>query len=204
MNLPHQIIAGYRMIMLSHTLRSSVVAVVLGCLLASCAPATPPAQPLPDPATSNAEQLVAKAHILWGHNDTCSDPEQAIAYLNSALDLKPDNAYALLLRGRAYNQLNLAEQAFEDLTASLRLKPTTEAYAWRAFVLLREGNLRGARSDLESAFSLDGDRRHAYNIRGLLHLEEGDDKAACDDFEEGADAGAPGWFDKARQAGLCR
>ncbi|HIU17624.1 MAG TPA: hypothetical protein IAB01_04115 [Candidatus Avidesulfovibrio excrementigallinarum] len=192
------------MIMLFQAACRSALAVCLGIMLTSCAPATPPAQPLPDPVTSNAEQLVAKARILWGHNETCSNPEQAIAYLNSALELTPANAYALLLRGRAYNQLNLAEKAFEDLTSSIRLAPTTEAYTWRAFVLLREGNLRGARVDLESAFSLGGDLRHAYNIRGLLHLEEGDESAACDDFEDGADAGSPVWFDKARQAGLCR
>ena len=204
MSVTHPNIAGYRMIMLFHTACRGVFAVYLAGMLASCAPATPPAQPLPDPVTSNAEQLVAKARILWGHNETCANPEQAIAYLNSALELMPTDAYALLLRGRAYNQLNLAEKAFEDLTSSIRLQPTTDAYAWRAFVLLREGNLRGAQTDLESAFSLGGDRRHAYNIRGLLYLEKGDEKAACDDFEDGADAGSSVWFDKARQAGLCR
>ncbi len=204
MNVTHLIIADYRMIMLFQTVFRGAFAAILGLALLSCAPATPPAKPLPDPVTSNTEQLVAKARILWGHGDTCQNPEQAIAYLNSALELTPNHANALLLRGRAYNQLNLAEKAFEDLTESIRLEPTTEAYAWRAFVLLREGNLRGARSDLESAFSLGGDRRHAYNVRGLLHLEEGNEDAACDDFEDGAEAGAPFWLDKARNAGMCR
>ena len=190
--------------MLYQTVFRGIFATALGLALLSCAPATPPTQPLPDPVTSNTEQLVAKARILWGHGDTCQNPEQAIAYLNSALDLTPNHANALLLRGRAYNQLNLAEKAFEDLTASIRITPTTEAYVWRAFVLLREGNLRGAKSDLDSAFNLGGDLRNAYNVRGLLHLEEGDEKAACDDFEDGADAGAPFWLDRARNAGMCR
>ena len=36
-----------------------------------------------------AEQLFAKAHVLW-KGETCTDPEKALEYLDEALKIEPD------------------------------------------------------------------------------------------------------------------
>ncbi len=173
-----------------------------GCSLFSSSPQAPALLSEPQSNTSS-DNLYAKALVLWGHEDRCSNPEQAIALLNSVIEKNPHHAEAFLLRGRAYNQLNLAESAFNDLTSSIRICPSANAYAWRGFVLLREGNTRGAWRDIEMALDLDENSRHALNFRGLLRLNEGDMQGACEDFEQGAKEGEDSWYQKARDEGMC-
>ncbi len=150
-------------------------------------------------------QFYAQALLLWeGHGETCSNPEKAIALLNSAIEKDASCAPALLLRGRAYNQLNLAESAFNDLTSSIRITPTSDAYAWRGFILLREGNLKAAENDINKALSINPSSRFAHNFLGLLCLEKGDHKEACSELHIGAELGSPAWLHKAQKEGICK
>ena len=74
-----------------------------------------------------AEQLFAKAHVLW-KGETCTDPEKALEYLDEALKIEPDYPQALIRRGLALSQLGYADDAFDDLTKAIRLEPSAEAY----------------------------------------------------------------------------
>ncbi|MBR5734334.1 MAG: tetratricopeptide repeat protein [Desulfovibrionaceae bacterium] len=179
-----------------------------GCSLFSGSPAPAPqaVQSAEPPSIKpEAAHFYAQALLLWeGHGETCSNPEKAIALLNSAIEKDASCAPALLLRGRAYNQLNLAESAFNDLTSSIRIAPTSDAYAWRGFVLLREGNLKAAENDINKALGIDPSSRFAHNFLGLLRLEKGDEKAACSELHTGAELGSPAWLQKAQKEGLCK
>ena len=73
-----------------------------------------------------AEQLFAKAHVLW-KGETCTDPEKALEYLDEALKIEPDYPQALIRRGLALSQLGYADDAFDDLTKAIRLEPSAEA-----------------------------------------------------------------------------
>lgn len=159
-----------------------------------------------------AEQLHAKARILWGTEDVCSDPEQAIAFLNSALEIEPDYPDALLRRGLAFAQLGHPEDAFEDLTKAIRIVPTAELYAWRAQILLGEGMLKGALQDADEALRLgpaspqrrDDATPRAHNVRGAVLLEEGRNDAACAEFKVAASAGVDFYLKKSIEAGICK
>ena len=91
-----------------------------------------------------AEQLFAKAHVLW-KGETCTDPEKALEYLDEALKIEPDYPQALIRRGLALSQLGYADDAFDDLTKAIRLEPSAEAYLSRGICLLQQGNTAGAR-----------------------------------------------------------
>lgn len=72
-----------------------------------------------------AEQLFAKAHVLW-KGETCTDPEKALEYLDEALKIEPDYPQALIRRGLALSQLGYADDAFDDLTKAIRIEPSAE------------------------------------------------------------------------------
>ena len=93
-----------------------------------------------------AEQLFAKAHVLW-KGETCTDPEKALEYLDEALKIEPDYPQALIRRGLALSQLGYADDAFDDLTKAIRIEPSAEAYLSRGICLLQQGNTAGARKD---------------------------------------------------------
>ena len=88
-----------------------------------------------------AEQLFAKAHILW-KGETCTDPEKALEYLDEALKIEPDYPQALIRRGLALSQLGYADDAFDDLTKAIRIEPSAEAYLSRGICLFQQGEYR--------------------------------------------------------------
>ena len=177
---------------------------MLVSLLTACSAPLP--KPVPDATggLNEAQVLYGKAHVLWRHSHTCSDPERAIAMLNSALDLEPEHTKALILRGRAYTQLGMTETAFDNFSEAIRIKPTADAYAWRAYALLCENNLKGARRDLDQALDIDDDSKEAWGIMGIWHLLGDDEKNACKAFEKADDLGDPYWLTKIRSDGMCR
>lgn len=150
-----------------------------------------------------AEQLFAKAHILWKEGETCSDPEQAIAYLDEALELEPDYAQALIRRGLALSQIGYADEAFDDLTRAIRLEPSAEAYLSRGLCLFRQGQTAGARKDLEEALRRDGNSYRAWTILGAVELKEEKDTEACAAFEKACASGDCTGIEAARREKIC-
>ncbi len=163
----------------------------------------------PDPTgaggkrNARAEQLYAKARVLWKEGELCADPELAAAYLEEAVQLDPHYAEAWLRLGLARSETGPAEQAFEELTRALRLNPTAEAYAYRGLALLREDDTRGARRDLDRALEMDGGSSRALSFRAAVNLRENDLDAACRDFEAACEAGNCLGLETARKHGLC-
>lgn len=181
-------------------------------LLAGCAALTPEPEPVkpanPTGASgrhnAEAEQLFGKARVLWGREDVCSNPEQAVTYLDRALELEPTYAEALVRRGRALSELGYQDDAFDDLTRAIRLEPTAEAYAARGLVLFRTGNSAGALRDAEEAVRRNRRMALAWNVRGAVAYERGDMKAACDDFAKACSSGDCTGLEAARREALCR
>lgn len=182
-------------------------------LLTGCGVLTPdpdpvrPANPTGASGRHNAEaeRLFGKARVLWGRDDNaCSNPEQAVLYLDQALQLEPTYAEALVRRGRALSELGYQDDAFDDLTRAIRLEPTAEAYAARGLVLFRTGNRAGALQDAEEALRLNRRMAAAWNVRGAIAYENDDMKAACADFAKACSAGDCTALEAARREALCR
>lgn len=177
-----------------------------GCSFPDPKPA-PPGDPDPTGATgryrAEAEFLFGKARVLWKQNGICSDPGQAVVYLDRALEIEPDYSEALLRRGMALSDLGYQDDAFDDLTRAIRLDPTAAAYTARGLALLRSGNNTGARHDLDAALLLDEKLAYAWNLRGAISYEEGNTEAACKDFVRGCSAGDCTGLEAARRESVC-
>lgn len=180
------------------------------CLFCSgCYGAAPKATP-PDPTgitgtrDAKAEQLYAKARVLWREGELCSAPEQAVIYLEQAVALDPEYAEAWLRLGLARSETGQIEEAFEDLTRSLRLNPTADAYAYRGLVLLRQGDYKSARRDLDRALQTDPGSHRALSFRAAVNLKENDLEAACRDFKAACKAGNCLGLEAAHRQNMCR
>ncbi len=186
-------------------------AMLLFLLLAGCSLLeSAPEQPKKENPTGrsgkhnpNAERLYGQARVLWGSAEICSDPEQAVLYLDEAIRLDPAYADAFLRRGMALSELGQAEEAFEDITRSIRLNPIADAYAYRGLVLLRQGDIQAALEDMNVAIHLAPDAHRAWNFRGAAYLKKGDSKEACTNFAAGCERGDCSFLEKARQENIC-
>lgn len=180
---------------------------ILGLVLASCGgkETLPRHNPmgLSGKLAPEAEAAFAKAHILWDKRDVCSDPQYAVELLDTAIRLEPEYAEAYLRRGMAKNDLHDWDGAFEDLSKSIRLNPTAEAFAFRGLVSMRSGNFIGARKDFDRSLGVRKKQHRAWNFRGALNLLEGNNTAACDDFSKGCDYGDCTGLESAIKIGHC-
>lgn len=151
-----------------------------------------------------AEKYFALAHVLWKNGETCTDPEKAVVYLDRAIAIEPEYAQAYLRRGLAYSDMSLWDEAFDDLTKSLRLAPGYDAYTYRGLVSMRMGNFIGARKDLDRAIALQSGLPRAWNFRAAVKLQEDDVTGACQDFTKGCSNGDCTGIESARRDGVCQ
>lgn len=151
-----------------------------------------------------AEQLFAKAHVLWGRDELCSDPEKALDYLDRALELEPDYAEALMRRALAENQLGYFDDAFDDATRAIRLSPTPQNYAFRGYVLLMQRQSAGARADIDHALQQDASLYRAWNFLAAVNLLDGDTEAACASFVKACSNGDCRGLEAARKEKVCK
>ncbi len=99
---------------------------------------------------SNSGKSIAEINsLLQAHN-----PAAAIRLATTALEKDPRNAYILLQRGAAYSSLKKRELALADLSASISLHPTAEAYIERMTVHRELENPQKALRDAEDAVKI--------------------------------------------------
>lgn len=162
------------------------------------------AEQTPLRVSPRARELFEQARALWNEDDVCLQPDAAAAWLDAALEVDPDYAEALLWRGRALADGGYLEDAFDDLTRSIRLQATALAYAARGLTGLRLGNVQGAERDVETAIQLDGREPHAYVYRAALHFVREESDQACADLAAACERGLCVPHRKAVTEGLCR
>lgn len=156
------------------------------------------------PALSpRARELFERARAVWDENDVCRQPAIAAAWLDAALEVQPDYAEALLWRGRALGESGYLEDAFDDLTRSIRLQPTALAYAERGLIGLRLGNDQGAERDLNRALNLHEGEPRIYVYRAALRFTRNQANEACADLAAACAHGLCLPREKAAREGLC-
>ncbi len=155
--------------------------------------------------SQEAEKHFAMARILWRQNASqCSDVDKALEHLDKAIEAQDDYAEAYFWRAKALRQAGYGEDAFDDLTKSIRLNPQAESYAMRGAVSVGLGNLLGARKDIDYALSMKRGLPLAIEARGLLQQASGNQRAACTDLADACDDGLCFEFEKAQAKGLCK
>ncbi|MEN6467687.1 MAG: tetratricopeptide repeat protein [Smithella sp.] len=113
----------------------------------------------------------------------------AIADINQAMRLKPDDAYYLYYnRANAYSALGLYQRAIEDYNEALRQKPDDildgSAYRSRGNAYAMLGQYQLAIEDYSKAIQLRPDHAVAYYSRGTAYSKLSHHQSAIEDYNE--------------------
>ncbi|WP_344945576.1 tetratricopeptide repeat protein [Sphaerisporangium flaviroseum] len=120
------------------------------------------------------------------------DPAEALADLDTAIEIDPAYPDYYLDRGNLLFQMGRPDAALADYERAIRLSPPLpEGYYNRAQLLLATGDLDGARADLDHVLELDPEYLDAYINRAGLLVQLGLDEQARADVVAGL-ALAPG------------
>lgn len=151
-----------------------VISILLLVVVSGCSttdPEPPVKQPdlvgFSDNLNQDAQKLYALARILWDADEKCSDPDQAIEYLDVVIELEPEYADAYIRRALAASELGEWDEAFDNSSKAIRMAQKPDYYALRSLIFMREGNYKGARRDLERAQKLD-----SKNIRAREYMKK--------------------------------
>ncbi|MFF5479084.1 tetratricopeptide repeat protein [Streptomyces sp. NPDC012935] len=141
-----------------------------------------------DPAVAaRAYRARAIAHDLAG------DRRAAVALLNRALELHPDDPRSLGLRGEYHRVLGRHDEAIRDLDRALELNPADAfALASRGATRLGRERLDSALADLDGAVRLKPDYSWALMRRARVHRAFGDHVRQLADLDR-AVAVDPDW-----------
>ncbi len=151
-----------------------------------------------------AEKLFDSARVLWKDSDVCSDPEKAVSLLDETVKIAPEFGEAYVRRGLAKSEMGLYEEAFEDLTAGIRLNPSAEAYAFRALVSLRGNHFMAAVRDLEYSLKLNSSQYRSYLYLGDMAFKENQMEEACGYYSKACSNGDCSRLDEAKELEICR
>lgn len=110
---------------------------------------------------------------------------QALADLEAAIKLKPDNANLYINRANIRRLQQQNRLALQDLNRALELAPqSAHAYLLRGMLYLEDHQPQLAINDFNRALENDPDSVNALNARGIAHLEQGKQDLALKDFNQ--------------------
>ena len=108
---------------------------------------------------------------------------QAILSLDTAIGYQGDFAEAYLLRGQARVNINEVDNAIQDFTRVIRLRPSdARAYLQRASAYISLKNYKAALGDCDQAILLDPRLSAAQNIKGTVVRGRGNAREALSYF----------------------
>ncbi len=107
----------------------------------------------------------------------------AVAYLNQALELQPDHSEALAQRSTLLWENGQSEQALQDLSNAIQAQPDSAAlYYQRGNLRFRLGDLQGAIADYSDALQRQDTYVDAHVNRGSARADLGDEAGAVQDY----------------------
>ena len=131
-----------------------------------------------------ASELMDKALGLW-ENGKYTDPDKALEYLNKAISLDSNYAYAYGNRGNAWYVKGNYDRAMLDYNKAIGLNPRcAEAYNNRGFTWYVKGNYDRAMLDYNKAIELNPGYAEAYNNRGIAWANKDNHNQAISDFSK--------------------
>ncbi|MGB5218333.1 MAG: tetratricopeptide repeat protein [Smithella sp.] len=136
--------------------------------------------------SATAADWFSQAQALWNNDQgKFTDPQKAIEYLNSAIQLQPNYAAAYNSRGNAYADLRQYRRAIEDYNQAIRLKPDY-AYALinRGDAHYGLGRYKRTVEDCTEALRWKPDSPIAYSNRGKAYAQLKNYTSAMKDFNE--------------------
>jgi tetratricopeptide (TPR) repeat protein len=114
------------------------------------------------PVTSRASNPAVDDAVNHAVNLTANHKENdAMPYLNRAIDLDPERVDARILRAHIFIELDEPSKALQDLEVAFKHGKNAMAYQYRSQVMVMEGKKEKAIDDISSALALattNGDR----------------------------------------------
>jgi tetratricopeptide (TPR) repeat protein len=132
----------------------------------------------------NAANYYSRALIYhdWMKIDA-SRMENAIENLTKAIDIDSTNNSFYFLRAVIYCYSGCEQEAIEDFTTIIKLRPTSNAYYNRGVSYYQSNNYQSAIEDLDMVINLDGSNISAYYVRGNARYELQDKIGAFEDYD---------------------
>jgi Flp pilus assembly protein TadD len=119
--------------------------------------------------------------LLYLHNDNFAP--KAMAYLDRAIAMSPNDAVLFNLRGVAWSKMGESERAEADWRTAAELAPRdNQLHVNIAADHLRRGNLDEAIASLQTALTIDPNDARAHSNLGTAHERRGDFDAALEDY----------------------
>jgi Tfp pilus assembly protein PilF len=151
-----------------------------------------------EPEPKSADEYSQRGIARFQQNDL----DGAIADFTKVIELNGrDQAFCYYFRGLAFYRKGNSNQAIEDLSKAIVLKPDPRFFDDRGNLLARQGELERAVADLNKAIELAPQYAKAYGDRGLIRLMRGEATEAELDFKKcfELDAGLQAQFTAAAQ-----
>jgi tetratricopeptide (TPR) repeat protein len=115
------------------------------------------------------------------------EQQQAIADLDRAIQLDPNDAEAYNTRGNVWDDMGDADRALADYEQAIRIDPNNPStFRDRAILWRHKGELDRALVDFDRAIRLSFSDAQVYSDRGLLWYEKGHHDRAIADFRRAA------------------
>jgi tetratricopeptide (TPR) repeat protein len=145
-----------------------------------------------------------RATALW-KDAQYVDVQKAVAYLEKAIQEKPDFAEAYNNRGNAYREMKQYALAMQDYNKAISLKPNLEkSFNNRGNIYFDQRNFQMAIQDYNKALSLNASYNLAYLNRGLAYHGLNKDDLACLDFKKACELGDCDGINWAKKTGICQ
>jgi len=150
------------------------------------------------------EKLNQMAVDLW-KNGKYTDPETALKYVNTAIEINPEYGRAYYTRGFIYGDLKKYQSAIDSFTEALGLDPNIqETYNGRGWAYSVLDQHKKAIEDYTKAIEIDPKYKLAYNNRAMSYLKLNQNEKACIDFQKVCELGDCQNIKHARKIGKCQ
>ena len=146
-----------------------------------------------------AEQLLMQAEKSLAQRK----PREAVELATKAIEQKPDYLEAYVVRARARRQLGELEQAIEDLTNAIELRPTAALYIGRGDCRSALDRHAEAISDFDRAIEMEPKSMTGYHYRGRERFKAGEVEKSIADFDRAIEL-APDHENECWERGLSR
>lgn len=136
-------------------------------------------------ACTTAKAQISYQHIINNarYELTGSDYSQAIAILNDAIELKPENFEAYYMRGYAKSCLDDFSGAIEDFDKAIQFNPLyIKAFQYKGYCNDKLKNYGEALNDFAKALEIDPFDAEIFLARASTYLELGLYQKAIDDY----------------------